>query len=167
MIIRPSHLLCGLVAAAALAACAPAAPPVDNAKETAALRSTESDWVRDFKAHDMSGILGHYASDAASAAPGSPVSVGADAIKQSYASTFNDPAFSLVFAPDRIEVSRSGDMAYTVGRYDQVSTDPKTKAPTHEVGTYVTVYRKEPDGSWKAVADINTPGPGTKPPTAP
>jgi ketosteroid isomerase-like protein len=32
-------------------------------------------------------------------------------------------------------------------------TDPATKAATTEKGKYLTVYRKQADGSWKAVED--------------
>jgi len=32
-------------------------------------------------------------------------------------------------------------------------TDPKTKQPITDKGKYLTVYMKQPDGSWKAVAD--------------
>jgi hypothetical protein len=35
-------------------------------------------------------------------------------------------------------------------------TDPKTKKAITDKGTYVTGYRKQTDGSWKAVSDINT-----------
>ena len=33
-------------------------------------------------------------------------------------------------------------------------TNPKTKKPVTDKGKYVTVYKKQADGSWKAVADI-------------
>ena len=34
------------------------------------------------------------------------------------------------------------------------STDPKTKKVLTEKGKYVTVFQKQADGGWKAVADI-------------
>ena len=43
-------------------------------------------------------------------------------------------------------------------------TDGATKKPVTLTGSYVTIYKKQPDGSWKAVEDIATP---TLPPTAP
>jgi hypothetical protein len=33
-------------------------------------------------------------------------------------------------------------------------TDPQTKQVVNDHGSYVTTYRKQPDGAWKAVADI-------------
>ena len=32
-------------------------------------------------------------------------------------------------------------------------TNPKTKKPMTDKGKYLTVYAKQTDGSWKAVAD--------------
>jgi hypothetical protein len=35
-------------------------------------------------------------------------------------------------------------------------TDPQTRQVINDHGSYVTTYRKQPDGTWKAVADIAT-----------
>ena len=40
-----------------------------------------------------------------------------------------------------------------------------TKQPKTEVGSYLTVYRKAADGSWKAVEDFTSPGPAVVPTT--
>ena len=42
-------------------------------------------------------------------------------------------------------------MAYLQGTYTM--TDPKTKKPMADKGKYLTVFTKQPDGSWKAIAD--------------
>jgi hypothetical protein len=47
-------------------------------------------------------------------------------------------------------------------------TDPQTKQIINDHGSYVTTYRKQPDGTWKAVADIATsavPPPSSAPST--
>jgi hypothetical protein len=46
-------------------------------------------------------------------------------------------------------------------------TNPATKALEHEQGSYVTVYRKMADGTWKAVEDIASTGAPLAPPPAP
>jgi hypothetical protein len=46
-------------------------------------------------------------------------------------------------------------------------TDPATKQPIHDKGSYATVYKKLADGTWKAVSDIASsatpPGPALPP----
>jgi ketosteroid isomerase-like protein len=75
-----------------------------------------------------------------------------------------DPALSLKFHATKVEVAKSGDVDYTQGTYTMTVTDPKTKQLIHDHGSYVTTYRKQPDGTWKAVADIAT---SDVPPPAP
>jgi len=75
-----------------------------------------------------------------------------------------DPNLKLDFASDRVEVADSGDLAATRGSYTLTVTDPVTKKPVNDKGSYVTVFRKQKDGAWKAVFDINS---SEVPPVAP
>jgi ketosteroid isomerase-like protein len=45
-------------------------------------------------------------------------------------------------------------------------TDKATTKPATGTGSYLTVYKKEADGSWKAVEDFITPGPAPAAETA-
>jgi ketosteroid isomerase-like protein len=47
----------------------------------------------------------------------------------------------------------AGDLAYGRGRYT-LSMSPAGGEPIEDVGKYVVVYRRQPNGSWQAVADI-------------
>jgi ketosteroid isomerase-like protein len=38
-----------------------------------------------------------------------------------------------------------------------VATDPATKKAVTEKGRFVTIFRKEANGSWNAVQDMNNP----------
>jgi len=57
--------------------------------------------------------------------------------------------------PVQVEVSRGGDLGYARGTYELTATDPANKKAATEKGRFVTIFRKEADGSWKAVQDIN------------
>jgi ketosteroid isomerase-like protein len=56
--------------------------------------------------------------------------------------------------PTKAEASRGGDLAYTVGTYQFTLNNAKGK-PVTDRGKYMTVWKKQPDGKWKAVADTN------------
>jgi ketosteroid isomerase-like protein len=60
-------------------------------------------------------------------------------------------AESPVLQSTRAMASKSDDMAYLQGTYTM--TDPKTKKPMTDKGKYLTVFTKQPGGSWKAIAD--------------
>ena len=55
---------------------------------------------------------------------------------------------SVNWTPDFIEVSASGDMAYSYGRYVWLLKDSTGKENEYK-GLYHTIWKKQPDGSWK------------------
>jgi uncharacterized protein (TIGR02246 family) len=160
---KPFVSLCAMVAIALMVAACNRAPETQNA-DVQALRSDETQWNQDYVSKDPDKIVAHYASDAVLMAPGMPASSGAEAIRSTLKQMVSDPALSLKFQGSKIEVAKSGDLAYIQGSYTMAMTDPQTKQVIHDRGSYVTTYRKQPDGTWKAVADIAT---SEVPPPAP
>jgi uncharacterized protein (TIGR02246 family) len=119
-----------------------------------ALKDTEARWNREFAAKDLEKLVAHYADNAVLMATGMPSSSGRDQIRKTMKEMVDDPALSLKFQASRVEVSSSGDLGFTQGSYQMTMTDPASKQVIHDHGSYVTTYRKQPDGSWKALADI-------------
>jgi ketosteroid isomerase-like protein len=77
---------------------------------------------------------------------------GADAVRATYMQ-FPKTAV-LTWEPSFVDVAASGDLGYSWGRY--TLTLPNVKkgaAPVIQMGTYVTIWRHQPDGSWKVVLD--------------
>jgi uncharacterized protein (TIGR02246 family) len=145
---------------ALLSACSQqAAAPADSAAAVRALRDAEAQWNRDYAAHDVEGLVGHYAPDAVMANPGAPIASGTAQIRAADTQFVADPNLQLQFASDRILVAQSGDLASTRGHYTMRSTDPRTHQLRTDIGSYLTVWKKQPDGSWKAIEDFVTPGP--------
>jgi uncharacterized protein (TIGR02246 family) len=133
--------------------------PVDAGKETEAIRAGDAQWNADAAARDPARFASHYAADAVDIAPGANPMHGPQAVQTGMAEAFKDPNFTLSFAADKVEIAAGGDMAYSQGHYTETQTDPASHAKVAEAGSYVTVYKKEADGTWKAVADIASPGP--------
>ena len=124
----------------------------DSAKQ--AIKADETKFNSDFKSKDLEGLLGHYADDAYFVAPGVKPANGSTEIRKAYADGTSDPNFAVSFASDKIEVSGSGDMAYARGRFTEKYTDPKTHKAMTDSGSYLTVYKKQADGSWKVMEDF-------------
>ena len=122
------------------------------------------DAQRDLAAKDVDKMAAYYADDASLFVPRRPVLAGKEAIRNFLKESMavGDPNLSESIAATKLEVSRAGDLAYTQGTYTATGTDPATKKVLTMKGKYVTVFKKQPDGSWKAVADIfNADGPPT------
>jgi len=69
----------------------------------------------------------------------------------------------LTWAPDQVEASASGDLGWSTGRFE-MTLRGADGTPRTGTGWYVTIWRKGPDGRWRAVLDIGTPpSPAPKP----
>jgi uncharacterized protein (TIGR02246 family) len=137
-----------------LAGCSQTAPDTREA-DTKALKDLETQWNADYKSKDLDKAVAHYTADAVLMSPGAPAASTAEARKALIKELVDDPAGSLTFQTASVEVARSADLAASRGTYTMTMTDPKTKKPVTDHGSYVTVYKKQADGMWKAVSDIN------------
>jgi ketosteroid isomerase-like protein len=82
--------------------------------------------------------------------------VGLDQIRASMTKQFKLPGMKMRWAPIKAEFLDSGDVGYTVGRYEVSYLDDDGK-PTGRRGSYLTTWQKQKDGSWKVVSDIGAP----------
>ena len=64
----------------------------------------------------------------------------------------NDSAFTLTWVPSAAYASLLGDMGYAYGIYTYKDKDTTT------YGTYVSIWKRQPDGSWKYVLDTGNSG---------
>jgi len=160
---KASYLLVAI--AFGLAACKPTeekAAKVDTAAEEQAIRAKEAAWMDAYNKHDAAALAGQYEDGGSLASNGVALMTDAASRKAFLEGFAADPALKVDFASDRIIVASSGDLASSRGHYSFTYTDPATKQPKTERGSYLTVYRKAADGSWKAAEDFTTPGPAAK-----
>jgi uncharacterized protein (TIGR02246 family) len=135
-----------------LIGCAPTAT-VDTTAELDAIRNIEAEWTDAVRARDVDKLLGFFAPDAVTMDANAPISTGHDAIRGPLESWLADDAVSNTFVStlEAIEVSASGDLAYTRGTHRFSQTTPN--GLVEQIGKWVTVYKKI-DGEWKVVVDI-------------
>ena len=131
----------------------------DAGKTTAAIQADEKAWNEQFKSKNMEGLIGHYADDAFLVAPGGKPASGSTAIRKVLADAGSDQNFQLQFGSDKIEAA--GDLAYSRGHFTEQYTDRKTGKVMTDSGSYLTVYKKQGDGSWKSVEDFVVADPGS------
>ncbi len=76
---------------------------------------------------------------------------GKEAIKEIMEAGFQENA-SLSWKPDFVDVSSSGDLGYTYGKFIYMLTDSLGNENVME-GVFHTVWKRQADGSWKFVWD--------------
>jgi len=133
---------------------APPAQPDTHDADIKAIKDTEAAWVAAFATKDLQKATSFYANDGSLLVSNAPALNGIENIKNGFKDMIADPNFSLTFTSDRADVAKSGELGYSQGAYTLVLTDPKTKKPFTDKGKYVTVWKKQADGSWKAIADM-------------
>ena len=139
-----------------LTGCSQSPAPDTREADARALREGEvAAFVRDWGGKDAARIAAHYTDDGNLMVPNSPVMAGKEAIGKAMKDVLADPNWSLALQPVQVEVSRGGDLGYTRGTYVLIATDPASRQAVNEKGRFVTIFRKQADGSWKAVQDIN------------
>jgi ketosteroid isomerase-like protein len=118
-------------------------------------------WVQDLRAKKLEPILKFYASNAVFLQPSGERITGSAAIRslfQSIMSTFNS---DLTLQSHDLETS--GDLAYDSGDFQETLTNVATGAKISSKGSYITIFERQPNGSWQIVQQVWTgsPPPGT------
>jgi ketosteroid isomerase-like protein len=88
---------------------------------------------------------------------GTDVARGKNAVSKAWLPYFTDRALFLKWHPTQVEISSSGDLGYSIGEYERIGKDASGN-PAIVTGNYVSIWRKQPDGRWKVVLNIGTPG---------
>lgn len=150
-----------LLSTTLILACAPAAPaeePVDLVPAQAALLEADRSWADAYATADdpTAAIVRQLAEDVRLLAPEMPLVTG----KESFGGVFEKmqslPGFQLRWTPSTAEASSEADLGFTIGTYT-ISLDSPDRKPTSIEGKYLTVWRKQEDGSWKVIADMFNP----------
>ena len=136
------------------------AKAAQSSKNEAAIRRVYSEGLKTFNSHKLGAFVSLYATDGAFYVPGAPAAEGQSAIKALLRPFMKDPALHYGLNFERIEISRSGDVAYALYTYDQTTTDPRSHRIVHERGHGIDTLRKT-DGVWKFVDTISAPGPSS------
>jgi ketosteroid isomerase-like protein len=126
----------------------------NSVTEKDAVDRTGQEILTAFEAKDAAKVNSYYAPDAIIATAGRPAAKDARAVSRALRDDLADPNFKMSLAHEKTEVAASGDLAYRRGSYKISATNPQTKKVEDIDGTYLTVFRKQADGSWKVVEDF-------------
>lgn len=133
---------------------------VDLAAEEAKIRELDARFPRLLNAKDVDGIIDLMAEDAIELtsktdADGHPIRVeGRKAIRDLHKKFVEiTPSLKAVGKATKIEIAKSGDLAYVVGDYELTFDDPGGRM--RDKGRYAFVLRKEKD-EWKIVLHAGT-----------
>ena len=127
--------------------------PIDTrAKDERAIRDADAATLKAAQANDVNGVVANYADDADWLPPNASIVHGKTAIKAAWAKLISNSGFTIDWQINQLEVSRAGDLAYTIYTY-QMTLDGANGKPITDQGKDMAVWKKQSDGAWKMVAD--------------
>jgi ketosteroid isomerase-like protein len=135
-----------------------AAPQASTLVTLAKIREA---WVQDLRAKQLEPILKFYAPDAVFFQPTGERITGSAALRtlfQTIMATFNS---DLTLHSQNLETS--GDLAYDSGDFQENLTTIATGAKITTKGSYIIIFKRQPNGRWQIVQHVWTgsPPPGT------
>jgi len=129
---------------------------ISRKEEREALLQVERDFDRATAEYGAEGWASFFAEEGMMFPAGRDIVAGKDAILDLMGTAFSDPQYSLRWEPDGVQVAASGDLGYTFGHYVFTGTDQEGHL-IGGTGKYVSIWKKQGDGTWKVVVDIGTP----------
>ena len=129
---------------------------VDVTKERKALMDADAQFAKDTAQRGVEGWVSWFTQDGTMYPPARDAIQGHQSIAEAMGD-LHDPRsgrgdLHLEWQPIRAEVSDSGDLGWTTGTSRIVTTAGIRQ------GRYITVWRKQADGSWKVWADLGNVG---------
>ncbi len=104
-------------------------------------------------AGDLTGSLANYTDSAVVMMPGMPAMRGRMEYEKGFKGMMDAmKVTAATFHTD--DVLASGDLVIETGTFS-MTTVPKGGKPMNDKGKYISVWKKQMDGSWKIVRDIN------------
>jgi ketosteroid isomerase-like protein len=114
------------------------------------LFNLEARLQKDVTEHGGAGFAEWFAPDGVLLGNGAAPVVGKVAIAKS--ATWLPKDYQLTWTPTDAVMGPSGDMGYTWSHYEGRSKDAQGN-PVVTTGRFITIWRREPDGSWMVVLD--------------
>jgi len=121
---------------------------------TTALLQVDRDFAQAGVAKDIDRFMSYIAEDVRFYSAG-VMQTGKLPFREGWAKGFADPNWSITWAPLYAEAAQSADLGYTTGSFE-IHDKSADGTPLVRKGSYVTLWRKQPDGKWKVALDIGS-----------
>jgi ketosteroid isomerase-like protein len=117
------------------------------------LRDLDTKWAKAAASKDVEQTIAFYSDDAIVFPPNATSAATKEAIRNGWKEMLTSPGFVISWQSTKVQVGKSGEMAWVSGTYGLTMNDANGK-PTNDRGKYLEVWKKQTDGNWKCAADM-------------
>ena len=139
-------------AALLLVSCNSTVSPDTRTADEDTVRKLDADWVKAAQSKQVDAWVAFYADDAVVLPPNDKLATTKETIRKPVGDLLGLPGLAIHWKPLKVEVARSGDLAYLYGTYELGFDDPSGKR-ANDAGKILEVWKKQPDGNWKCIVD--------------
>ena len=118
------------------------------------LRDLDAKWAKAAATKDVEQTIAFYSDVAVVFPPNATSAATKEAIRNGWKEMFASSGFVISWQPTRVQVGKSGGMAWVSGTYELTMNDANGK-PSNDRGKYLEVWEKQTDGNWKCRADMS------------
>jgi uncharacterized protein (TIGR02246 family) len=136
----------------AMAGCSPSPAP-DTAAVRSAIEAANAKFIDAFKRGDKAALVAAYTEDAMVLMPNAPAWRGRAGVEKGMTEFLSQMTFKDGGTKTE-DVMVAGDLAVETGSYAW-TMQAKSGGEISDKGKYVTVWKRQADGSWKIARDIN------------
>jgi ketosteroid isomerase-like protein len=128
---------------------------------SATLAKIRETWIQNLRTKQLEPILKFYAPNAVFLQPTGERVTGSAAIRTLFQTIMGAFNSDLTLHSQNLEAS--GDLAYDGGDFQETLTNIATGAKIASNGSYLIIFKRQPDGNWQIVQQVFTgvPPPGT------
>lgn len=127
---------------------------MDFVSESKLLLERDAAWSAASAAgRDINHVLSFWTDDAVVIPPGLPPMIGKAALRQYVEGSLQIPGFRISWTSKDVSFSPDGKLAYMFST-NLVTMNAPGGQPFTTEGRAVTIWRREPDGTWRCAVDI-------------
>ena len=134
----------------------PAQPSATDPEIRQSIDAGNAKYIDAFAKSDAGALAGLYDESGSRFSPKGVVVRGRPAIAESVAGFMKSVTGSIKVSIETQDLWLVDNLVYETGKYTYTFTPPG-KSETRTGGHYVTIWKRQPDGGWKIIADMGVP----------
>jgi len=127
-------------------------PAVDVEADVEALKKIEEEWAAANTSGDIDKLVSFFTDNAVNIPPNEPALIGKEAIRDWFQQYFDQ--FTMEEDGTIVDVQVASDLAFTRGAFTSIQTPKAGGESLKSNGSWVTIYRKQSDGTWRCICNI-------------
>ena len=149
---RSFHILILLISILSFMISSCGVTPINIESEIDALKQADKDWAEACAFKNADSIIAFYDDKAYHIDQHGNIHRGKEVLRKLWADELSKADYSMTWQFSEAYVAQAGDIGYMAGSYDLTITSQDGKKRKYN-GSYLTIWKKQSDGSWKVLVD--------------